>query len=110
MQDRDFALAINAQLCQLAYVVGTFTAQQWVTFLANTEGRQLGTVPTMVVPNSTPGVTNCCLVETAEGLHVEAWMELWPKQTAEAPIIAPLSEREQEIWSRLAAALIDLNS
>lgn len=110
MKDRDFAMAINAQLGQLGHIIGTFTAKEWITFILDTEGRPVGTKPTMVVPNSTPGVANFALVESAGGLHVEGWMELWPKQPDDPPAVAPLSEREQEIWTRLAAALVDLNS
>jgi hypothetical protein len=103
-------MAVCGQLNQLADIVGTYTAKQWVTFLFDAEGEPAGTTPTMNVPNATPGVGSFALVESLAGWRAEGWMELWPKGTNTAPVAASFSERETEIWTRIAAGLIDLNS
>lgn len=110
IRDFNFAMAVCGQLNQLAGIVGTYTAKQWVKFLLDAEGEPAGTTPTMNVPNATPGVGSFALVESPAGWHAEGWMELWPKGTNTPPVTAPFSERETEIWTRLATALTDLNS
>jgi hypothetical protein len=108
----DLAMAINGQLVQLAVIVGSFTTKRWFTFLIDAHGQPFGAKPAMPVPNAAPGSADFCLVECDGGWRVEGWMELYPpnQPPEELPLMLAFSERETEIWTRIAAGLIDLNS